>query len=75
MVKDVTSIPWHRFDGNGGSLAEKRSTALDDTSWLRPTAHIWTRSKQPWVPLPQDGRNFETQPPGDPWWASVIPAG
>ena len=26
-----------------------RAGTLDDTSWLRPTAHFWTRSKQPWV--------------------------
>src|SRR5205085_12002866 len=48
---------------------------LDDTSWLRPTAHIWTRSKQPWLPIPEGDRKFETQPPGDPWWSSFIPAG
>jgi len=31
--------------------------------------------QQPWISLPEDGRNFETQPPGDPWWASVVPTG
>jgi hypothetical protein len=36
---------------------------LDDTSWLRPTAHFWTRSKQPWVVLPDEQSHvFETQP-------------
>jgi hypothetical protein len=35
---------------------------LDDTSWLRPTAHFWTRSAQPWVVLPPDGQRFERQP-------------
>ena len=24
-----------------------RAGTLDDTSWLRPTLHFWTRSKQP----------------------------
>jgi hypothetical protein len=37
---------------------------LDDTSWLRPTAHFWTRSKQPWVVLPEGDRIFATQPTG-----------
>ena len=23
--------------------------SLDDSSWFQPTAHIWTKSKQPWV--------------------------
>ena len=35
---------------------------LDDTSWLRPTTHYWTRSKQPWISLPEGDRIFETQP-------------
>jgi hypothetical protein len=36
---------------------------LDDISWLRPTAHFWIRSKQPWVVLPdQPSHVFETQP-------------
>jgi hypothetical protein len=39
-----------------------RAGSLDDTSWLRPTAHFWTRSKQPWITLPTDDEMFETQP-------------
>ncbi len=36
---------------------------LDDTSWLRPVAHIWTRSAQPWFQFPKDAVLFEGQPP------------
>jgi hypothetical protein len=36
---------------------------LDDTSWLRPTTHVWTRSRQPWVTLPEGDQVFQTQPP------------
>ena len=39
-----------------------RAGTLDDTSWLRPTRHVWTRSKQPWITLPDGGEVFETQP-------------
>jgi hypothetical protein len=35
---------------------------LDDTSWLRPTVHFWTRSAQPWITFPEGDRRFETQP-------------
>lgn len=35
---------------------------LDDTSWLRPVAHLWTRSAQPWMVFPPDVPRFETQP-------------
>jgi hypothetical protein len=40
-----------------------RAGTLDDTSWLRPTRHIWTRSKQPWITLPAGDQVFEAQPP------------
>ena len=43
-------------------LRRVRSGTLDDTSWLRPTAHFWTRSKQPWVALPEGDQIFATQP-------------
>jgi hypothetical protein len=60
---------------DGSTPRNVRGGTLDDTSWLRPTVHIWTRSKQPWVLLPEGGRNFGAQPPGDPWWASMTPTG
>jgi hypothetical protein len=37
---------------------------LDDTSWLRPTRHIWTRSRQPWITFAEGDETFEVQPPG-----------
>jgi hypothetical protein len=39
-----------------------RGGTLDDTSWLRPTRHIWTRRKQPWIELPEGDEVFEGQP-------------
>ena len=39
-----------------------RAGTLDDTSWLRPTRHVWTRSKQPWITLPEGDQVFATQP-------------
>ena len=40
-----------------------RAGTLDDTTWLRPTRHIWTRSKQPWITFAEGGETFEGQPP------------
>src|SRR5262245_5672462 len=40
-----------------------RPGTLDDTTWLAPVAHIWTRSAQPWVAFGDDAVRFETQPP------------
>jgi hypothetical protein len=59
----------------GTTVHNVRGATLDDTSRLRPMAHIWTRSKQPWVPLSDGARKFETQPPGYPWWTSVTERG
>jgi hypothetical protein len=47
---------------NDSSVRNVKAGTLDDTSWLRPTVHFWTRSKQPWVMLPEDVESFETQP-------------
>jgi hypothetical protein len=44
-------------------LARVRAGTLDDTSWLRPTRHIWIRSKQPWVTFAKGDEIFEEQPP------------
>ena len=35
---------------------------LDDTSWLYPVGHIWTRSAQPWVQIPRDSVIHEGHP-------------
>ncbi|MGH0029332.1 MAG: GFA family protein [Myxococcota bacterium] len=35
---------------------------LDDTSWVAPVAHIWTRSAQPWLLIPPDALRFAEQP-------------
>jgi hypothetical protein len=45
-----------------GSGLRVRAGTLDDTSWLRPTVHFYTRSKQSWVTLPEGDQSFATQP-------------
>jgi hypothetical protein len=35
---------------------------LDDTSWLHPVGHIWTKSAQSWVPIPKDSIIHEGHP-------------
>lgn len=53
---------------------------LDDTSWLDPVGHIWTRSAQCWIDIPGDTVNYEVQPPDmsrmmEAWRAQQRPAG
>jgi hypothetical protein len=55
---------WAEIDGLAEVLAVQAGT-LDDTSWLVPIAHIWTKSAQPWVTIPSDVLAFEGQPEDD----------
>jgi hypothetical protein len=41
--------------------AVMRPGILDDRSWVRPIAHIWTRSAQPWFVFPEGVRTYEKQ--------------
>jgi hypothetical protein len=43
-------------------LAVLEPGTLDDTSWLNPVGHIWTRSAQPWVVIPDSELSFSEQP-------------
>jgi hypothetical protein len=61
LVVAGTAFPTHR-DPTAPAPTQSRSvTRLDDTSWLRPTVHFWTRSTQDWGVLPEGDRGFETQ--------------
>ena len=35
---------------------------LDDTSGLVPVMHVWLDSKQPWVPVPKESKQFQRKP-------------
>jgi hypothetical protein len=49
----------------GGAAYPNRNLkpgTLDDTSWLVPTIHFWTRSAQDWVVIPEGVTRYDTQP-------------
>ncbi len=52
---------YHEPSSRKDTLNIKPGT-LDDTSWLSPALHVWTKSKQPWVLIPEGVRSFEGQP-------------
>ncbi|MGR8946490.1 MAG: GFA family protein [Gammaproteobacteria bacterium] len=39
-----------------------RVGTLDDTSWVDPVAHIWTRSAQPWIRFNDNAKQFAGMP-------------
>ena len=58
---------FHRGSASPDRITLKGGT-LDDTSWLAPSAHIWTSRKQPWVTLDPALPAHPTQPDNlDAW--------
>ncbi len=54
----------HQRPGYGDRLNVKAGT-LDDTRWLVPAGHIWTRSKQAHVAIGPDELTYPQQPEAD----------
>ena len=52
---------YHRGTFMKGAVSIKPGT-LDDTSWLAPSLHVWTKRKQSWVRIPEGVRCFDTEP-------------
>jgi hypothetical protein len=44
------------------SVLNFKPGTLDDTAWLRPVAHLWLDSAQPWVRIPCDALQYRRQP-------------
>jgi hypothetical protein len=61
FCKDCGTRIYHAPEAFAATVNIKPGT-LDDTSGLEPRAHVWTSSKQPWVPIPDGVRRFERQP-------------
>lgn len=51
----------HRRDAYGSDVSLKAGS-LDDTSWLVPAGHIWTRSKQKWIGIAGGELSYAGQP-------------
>jgi hypothetical protein len=52
---------YHKPEWRKGSVSVKPGT-LDDTRGLTPDVHLWTRSKQAWVTVPEGVTAYEKQP-------------
>lgn len=60
--RDCGARLYHNPQANPAITIVKPGT-LDDTTWLRPLGHIWTRSAQRWFTIPADTVNYNVQPP------------
>jgi hypothetical protein len=59
---------WSSYGGKATAMVYLRVCTLDDPSTLPPRAHIFTRSKLPWVVLPKDTPAFKTWYDRDKIW-------
>lgn len=44
------------------AIVNVKPGTLDNTSWLKPVANLWTGSAQPWLSLPEQMLNYKAQP-------------
>lgn len=51
---------WSRYYVAPGDFRWVRAGTLDDPAQFAPDVHVWTRSKMPWVDIPEDVPSFET---------------
>jgi len=51
---------WARYHVSPGNCRWVRAGTLDEPAAFPPDVHIWTRSRLPWVTIPEDVPAFET---------------
>jgi len=52
-----------------------RAGTLDDSNALTPAAHLWVKSKQPWMTIPDDVIIYEEQPDTQQEWMKILGLG
>lgn len=62
---------YHAGENRPGMVTIKGGS-LDEAQSLDPVAHIWVRSRQEWVVLPEDVPQWETQPETTAEWMELL---
>ncbi|KUO56305.1 MAG: hypothetical protein APF78_07525 [Sphingomonadales bacterium BRH_c3] len=52
-------------------MASLRCGTLDNGAELAPAAHVWVKSKQPWIGLPADAVTMDEQPRTNKDWMKL----
>ena len=55
---------YHASEPEDAAISVKAGS-LDDTRWLRPVAHIWLQSAQPWLKIDHEAGPCFAQEPDD----------
>ena len=52
-------------------MASLRCGTLDRSAELVPVAHVWVKSKQPWIGLSEDAKTMDEQPTSTQAWIEL----
>ncbi|OGS47966.1 MAG: hypothetical protein A3J40_03600 [Erythrobacter sp. RIFCSPHIGHO2_12_FULL_63_10] len=53
-------------------MASLRCGTLDNSAELVPAAHVWVKSKQPWIGLPAEAGTMDEQPRTTEDWMKLV---
>jgi len=53
-------------------MASLRCGTLDDSASFVPAAHLWVKSKQPWIVLPENAKAMDEQPRTSEDWVAFV---
>ena len=53
-------------------MASLRCGTLDNSAAVVPAAHLWVKSKQPWIGLPSDAVTMDEQPRSSDEWLKLV---
>ena len=69
--KTCMSRIYAKNDKRAGMISIRVRT-LDISSSSTPAAHLWVKSKQPWIVIPDDVPALETQPQSSKEWMQLL---
>jgi hypothetical protein len=53
-------------------MASLRCGTLDSSASFVPAGHVWVKSKQPWIGLPNDAKVMDEQPRSTEEWVAFV---
>ncbi|MEZ5682203.1 MAG: GFA family protein [Erythrobacter sp.] len=53
-------------------MASLRCGTLESSASFTPAAHLWVKSKQPWIGLPADAKVMDEQPRSNEDWIAFV---
>jgi hypothetical protein len=62
----------HAINSSRPGMASLRCGTLDASASFVPAAHVWVKSKQPWISLPDGAKTMDEQPRSAEDWLQFL---